>query len=41
VLYIDRTTKRLHTVDEITLGGLGTVALNVVRRTADELTDPA
>lgn len=37
VLYIDRTTKRLHTVDEVTLGGLGTVSLNVVRRTAAEL----
>jgi predicted MPP superfamily phosphohydrolase len=37
VVYIDRTTKRLHTVDEVTLGGLGTVSLNVVRRTAAEL----
>jgi predicted MPP superfamily phosphohydrolase len=37
VLYVDRTTKRLHTVDEVTLGGLGTVSLNVVRRTAADL----
>jgi predicted MPP superfamily phosphohydrolase len=37
VLYIDRVTRRLHTVDEITLGGLGSVELGVVRRPAGEL----
>jgi predicted MPP superfamily phosphohydrolase len=40
VLYLDRTSKRLHTVDEVTLGGLGAVSLNVVRRTVDELLGP-
>jgi predicted MPP superfamily phosphohydrolase len=37
VLYLDRTTRRLDTVDEVTLGGIGSVSLNVVRRTAAEL----
>jgi predicted MPP superfamily phosphohydrolase len=37
VLYIDRTTKRLHSVDEVTLGGLGSVSLNVVRRAVADL----
>jgi predicted MPP superfamily phosphohydrolase len=41
VLYLDRTTKQLHSIDEVTLGGLGTVSLNVVRRTAAELLGPA
>jgi predicted MPP superfamily phosphohydrolase len=38
VLYLDRRTRTLDTVDEITLGGIGSVSLNVVRRTAAELT---
>jgi predicted MPP superfamily phosphohydrolase len=37
IVYLDRTTKRLHSVDEVTLGGIGTVSLNVVRRTVDDL----
>jgi hypothetical protein len=41
VLYLDRTSKRLHSVDEVTLGGLGTVSLNVVRRTVDQVLGPA
>jgi predicted MPP superfamily phosphohydrolase len=41
VLYLDRTTKRLHSVDEVTIGGLGTVSLNVVRRSLDDLLGPA
>ncbi len=41
VLYLDRTTKRLHSVDEVTVGGLGTVSLNVVRRSLDDLLGPA
>jgi hypothetical protein len=32
VLYLDRTSKQLWGVDEITLGGLGSVELSVVRR---------
>ena len=36
VLYVDRTTRRLWGVDEVTLGGIGCLAA-VVRRTADEL----
>jgi hypothetical protein len=41
VLYLDRATKQLHSIDEVTLGGLGSVSLNVVRRTAAELLGPA
>ncbi|HET8582025.1 MAG TPA: metallophosphoesterase [Jatrophihabitans sp.] len=37
VLYVDKRTKRLHTVDEISLGGLGSVALTVQRKTVDDL----
>jgi predicted MPP superfamily phosphohydrolase len=34
VVYLERASKRLHSVDEITLGGIGSVSLNVVRRRA-------
>jgi predicted MPP superfamily phosphohydrolase len=37
ILYLDRKTKQLHSVDEITLGGLGHVSLNVVRHLTAEL----
>ena len=37
VLYVDKSTKRLHSVDEISLGGLGSVALTVTRKTVDDL----
>ena len=37
IVYLERATKRLHTVDEITLGGIGSVSLNVVRRSVDDL----
>lgn len=39
VLYLDRTTKRLWGADDITLGGIGSVSLSVVRRSAAELLD--
>lgn len=32
VLYLDRQTRKLDTVDGITLGGMDSVSLNVVRR---------
>ncbi|HEU5267215.1 MAG TPA: metallophosphoesterase [Jatrophihabitans sp.] len=37
VVYVERARKRLWGVDEVTLGGLGSVTLSVVRRTAAEL----
>lgn len=37
LLYIDRVSKRLGAVDEITVGGIGAVSLNVVRRSAADL----
>lgn len=37
VLYIDRTTRRLWGVDEVTLGGIGSTELTVVRRSAAQL----
>ncbi len=37
VLYLDRSTRRLWGVDEITLGGLGAVEVAVVRRSAADL----
>jgi predicted MPP superfamily phosphohydrolase len=37
VLYLDRGTRTLEAMDDITLGGIGSVSLNVVRRTAAEL----
>ena len=40
VLHIDRTTKRLHSMDELTFGGLGARTLSLVRRSADELGRP-
>lgn len=39
ILYLDRATKRLSCVDEITLGGIGSVALEVRRRSLDDLLD--
>jgi predicted MPP superfamily phosphohydrolase len=38
VLYVDRRTRTLEAVDDITLGGIGAVSLNVVRRSVAELT---
>jgi predicted MPP superfamily phosphohydrolase len=37
VLYLDRATRRLVALDELTLGGIGEVSLNVVRRSRAEL----
>ncbi|GAB3293122.1 hypothetical protein EK0264_12035 [Epidermidibacterium keratini] len=37
VLHFDRKTRRLHTVDDYTVGGLGLSQVSVVRRSADEL----
>jgi predicted MPP superfamily phosphohydrolase len=37
VLYVDRASRRLDAVDEITLGGIGSVSLNVVRHNAADL----
>jgi predicted MPP superfamily phosphohydrolase len=37
IVYLDRATKRLHSVDEITLGGIGSVSLHVERRALDDL----
>lgn len=37
VLYLDRTTHALWGADEVTLGGIGTTELSMVRRTAAEL----
>jgi predicted MPP superfamily phosphohydrolase len=37
VLYFDRGTRTLQALDDIALGGIGSVSLNVVRRTAAEL----
>lgn len=37
VLFIDRTTRRLWGADEVTLGGIGSTDVSVVRRTAAEL----
>lgn len=37
VVYVDRATKRLWGVDEVTLGGIGSVTVSVVRRTAADL----
>ncbi len=37
IVYLDRATKRLLSVDEFTLGGIGSVSLQVERRTADDL----
>lgn len=40
VLHLDRHTRRLHSVDELTLGGLGSTTVSLVRRRADELGRP-
>lgn len=40
VLHIDPATKRLHTLDELTFGGLGLTELSLVRRAADSLGVP-
>ncbi|HEX3336884.1 MAG TPA: metallophosphoesterase [Jatrophihabitans sp.] len=37
VLYVDRTTRTLWGADEMTLGGIGSVQLSVVRRSTDDL----
>ena len=37
VVYLDRSTKRLWGMDEVTLGGIGSVTVSVERRTAAEL----
>ncbi|WP_194291535.1 metallophosphoesterase family protein [Cumulibacter manganitolerans] len=37
VLHVDAGTKRLHTVDELTLGGLGLTEVALVRRPASDL----
>lgn len=40
VLHLDADTKRLHTLDELTFGGLGLTHVHLVRRRADELGAP-
>ena len=40
VLHIDSATKRLHSVDELTVGGLGLTEVSLVRRAARELGRP-
>lgn len=40
VLHLDRVGNRLHSVDELTLGGLGTTEVTLVRRSALELGQP-
>jgi hypothetical protein len=38
VRHVERTSRRLLTVDEVTLGGIGTASPDVVRRRSAELT---
>lgn len=40
VLHLDAETKRLHTLDELTFGGLGLTHVTLVRRPVDELGVP-
>lgn len=37
VLHLDPATRRLHSIDELTLGGLGATEVTLVRRSAQEL----
>ena len=41
VLFVDRTSRRLWGVDEVTLDGLGGTGVRIVRRTAGELLEAA